>query len=74
MNIKAATLNKSAIKKGKSKQNHLPSACDAGLSSLGLPGAPDFGRSVNPISNKGGQICPHITIGNPGFSDLPTAL
>lgn len=28
MNIKAATLNKSAIKKGENKQNHLPSACD----------------------------------------------
>ena len=28
MNIKAATLNKRAIKKGENKQNHLPSACD----------------------------------------------
>ena len=28
MNIKAATLYKSAIKKGKNKQNNLSSACD----------------------------------------------
>ena len=35
----------------------------AGLSSLGMPGVPwqahpDFGRSVNPISTRGGQIMP----------------
>ena len=35
---------------------------------------PDFGRSVNPISNRVGRLCPHITIGTPKFSDLPTAL
>ena len=35
---------------------------------------PDFGRSVNPISTKGGRSCPPNNIGTPGFSDLPTAL
>ena len=33
-----------------------------------------FGRSVNPISNKGGRLCPPNNTGTPGFSDLPTAL
>ena len=35
---------------------------------------PDFGRSVNPISTKGGRLYPPNNTGNPGFSDLPTAL
>ena len=35
---------------------------------------PDFGRSVNPISTKGGRLCPPNNTGTPGFSDLPTAL
>ena len=36
---------------------------------------PDFGRSVNPISTKGGgRLCPPSNTGTPGFSDLPTAL
>ena len=35
---------------------------------------PDFGRSVNPISTKGGRLCPSNNAGTPGFSDLPTAL
>ena len=41
---------------------------------------PDFGRTVNPISTKGGRLCtPNNTDtpnnnGTPGFSDLPTAL
>ena len=35
---------------------------------------PDFGRSVNPISTKGGRFCPPNNTGTPGFSDLPTAL
>ena len=35
---------------------------------------PDFGRSVNPISIKGGRLCPPNNTGTPGFSDLPTAL
>ena len=35
----------------------------------------DFGTSVNPISTRGGgRLCPNITTGTPGFSDLPTAL
>ena len=34
----------------------------------------DFGRSVNPISTKGGRLCPTNYTGTPGFSDLPTAL
>ena len=33
-----------------------------------------WGRSVNPISTRGDRLCPRITIGTPGFSDLPTAL
>ena len=36
------------------------------------PPPPDFGRSVNPISTKGGRLC--SPNGTPGFSDLPTAL
>ena len=36
---------------------------------------PVFGRSVNPISTKGGRLCPPDNTGHPpGFSDLPTAL
>ena len=34
---------------------------------------PDFGRSVNPISAKGGRLFPPNNTGTPGFSDLPTA-
>ena len=44
----------------------------AGVSSLGVP--PDYGRSVNPISTKGGRLCPPNNTDTPGFSDLPTAL
>ena len=42
----------------------------------GGAGAPDFGRSVNPISTKGGggRLCPPNNTGTPGFSDLSTAL
>ena len=35
---------------------------------------PDFGRSVNPISTRGGRLCPPNNTGTPRFSDLPTAL
>jgi hypothetical protein len=35
---------------------------------------PNFVRSVNPISTKGGRLCPPNNTGTPGFSDLPTAL
>ena len=35
---------------------------------------PDFGRSVNPISIRGGRLCPPNNNGTPEFSDLPTAL
>ncbi len=35
---------------------------------------PRFGTSVNLISTRGGRLCPLITTGTPGFSDLPTAL
>ena len=34
----------------------------------------DFGRSVHPISTKGGRLCPPNIAGTPGFPDLPTAL
>ena len=40
----------------------------------GAMAPPDFGRSVNPISTKGGKSCPPNNTGTPGFSDLPTAL
>ena len=36
--------------------------------------SPDFGRLVNPISTKGGRLCPPNNTGTPGFSNLPTAL
>ena len=48
-----------------------------GLSFLGVPcppPSPDFGRLVNPISTKGGRLCPPNNTSTPGFSDLPTAL
>ena len=32
------------------------------------------GRSVSPISTKGGRLCPPKNTGTPGFSNLPTAL
>ena len=36
---------------------------------------PDFGRSVNPISTRGGgRLCLLNITGTPRFSDLPTAL
>ena len=40
----------------------------------GAMAPPIFGRSVNPISTKGGRLCPPNNTGTPGFSDLPTAL
>jgi hypothetical protein len=46
-----------------------------GVDPGGAGGAPpDFGRSVNPISTKGGRSCPPNNTGPPGFSDLPMAL
>ena len=33
---------------------------------------PDFGRSVNPISTRGDELCPSNNTGTPGFSDLVT--
>ena len=35
---------------------------------------PDFGRSVSPISTKGGKLCPPNNTGIPRFSGLPTDL
>ena len=35
---------------------------------------PDFVRSVNPISIRGGRLCSLNDTGTPGFSDLPTTL
>ena len=37
----------------------------------GAMAPPDFGISVKPIST---GLCPQLTTGTPGFSDLPTAL
>ena len=39
----------------------------------GAMAPPNFGRSVNPTSTKGGRLCPPNNTGTPGFSDLPTA-
>ena len=36
--------------------------------------SPVFGRSVNPISTRGGTLSPPSTASHPGFSDLATAL
>ena len=41
---------------------------------MGALAPPHFGRSVNPISTKGGILCPLNNTGTPGFSDFPTAL
>ena len=35
---------------------------------------PDFVRSVNPISIRGGRSCPPNDTSTPEFSDLPTTL
>ena len=40
----------------------------------GAMAPPHFGRSVKPISPKGGRLCPPNNTGTPGFSDLQTAL
>ena len=40
----------------------------------GAMAPPDFGKSVSPISTKGGRLCPPNNTGTPGFSDLPTSL
>ena len=40
----------------------------------GAMSPPDFGRSVNPISTKGGRLCPPNNTGTPGFSDFPMTL
>ena len=40
----------------------------------GAMAPPDFVRSVNPISIRGGRLCPPNNTDTPGFSDLPTAL
>ena len=40
----------------------------------GAMAPPDFGRSVNPFSIKGGKLCPPNDTGTLGFYDLPTAL
>ena len=40
----------------------------------GAMAPPDFGKSVNPISTRGGRLCPPNNTGTHGFSDLPTAL
>ena len=40
----------------------------------GAMAPPNFGRSINPISTKGGRLCPPNDTGTSGFSDLPTAL
>ena len=53
-------------------QNYLVhSTTEVGLSE---PGAPDFARSVIPISSREDSLCPPHYYWPPGFSDLPTAL
>ena len=44
-----------------------------GVVSGGTMASPDLGRSVNPISTKGGRLCPPNNTGTSRFSDLPTA-
>ena len=44
------------------------------VGAVGAIAPSDFGRSVNPISTKGGRVCLPNNTGTPGFSDLPTAL
>ena len=57
-------------KAGRTHTAHHP-----GVSSLGVPGVPDFGRSVNPFSTRGGgRLCPPNNTGTLRFSDLPMAL
>ena len=41
---------------------------------VGAMAPPDFDRSVNPSSTKGGRLCPPNSTSTPGFSDLLTAL
>ena len=48
-----------------------------GVVSGGAGGAiapPDFGRSLNPISTRGGRLSPPNSTGTSRFSDPPTAL
>ena len=40
----------------------------------GAMAPPDFGRSGNPISIRGGRLCPPNNTGTPEFTDLPIAL
>ena len=55
------------------QQNNLRPVVPGGAGGAMVP-APDLGASVNPISAKGGRLCPPYNTGTPGFSDLPTAL
>ena len=38
------------------------------------PGAPIFGRSINPIPTRGGRFCPPFPTGSPKFFHLPASL
>ena len=54
------------------KSNHDRPVVPGGAGGAMAP--PNFGKLVNPISTKGGSLCPLNNTGTPGFSDLPTAL
>ena len=41
---------------------------------VGAMAPPDFGRSINPISTKGGRLCPPKNTATLRLSDIPTAL
>ena len=54
------------------QQNNIRPVVPGGAGGAMAP--PDFGRLVNPISTKGGRLCPPNNAGTPGFLDLPMAL
>ena len=57
------------------KAHHLFVSRPVGVGAAGgAMATPDFVRSVNPISIRGGRLCPPNNTGTPGFSDLPAAL
>ena len=52
---------------------HWVSAATSGWAGWALA-HPEFGSSVNPITTRGGRLCPPNNTCTPGFSDLPTTL
>ena len=50
-----------------------PGLSQGGGGARGAQAPPVFGRSVNPISTRGGKFSPPSNTSHPGFSDLATA-